>query len=116
MNWRWLRYKGRSLLSASVLIEEEKRAVMLANFCQLMNARWLRRLSDLSQCHRTSLKYRLRCPVVAVLWPNGFVQNRRIESGLGSQLVALPSMAAMTLKAGTMLRRGKWSHGQSRKG
>jgi hypothetical protein len=30
---------------------------MLVNFSQLMNARWLRRLSDLSQRHRTSLKY-----------------------------------------------------------
>jgi hypothetical protein len=27
---------------------------MLVNFSQLMNARWLRRLSDLSQRHRTS--------------------------------------------------------------
>jgi hypothetical protein len=54
----------------------EKRAVMLANFCQLMNARWLRRLSDLSLCRRTSLKYHLRWSVVAVLGPNGFVRNR----------------------------------------
>jgi hypothetical protein len=29
---------------------------MLVNFSQLMNARWLRRLSDLNQRHRTSLK------------------------------------------------------------
>jgi hypothetical protein len=27
-----------------------------------MNARWLRRLSDLSQRHRTALKYHLRAP------------------------------------------------------
>jgi hypothetical protein len=95
------------LLSAPVLIDGKKRAVMPANFSQLMNARWLRRLSYLSRCHRTSLKYHLRCSVVAVPGPNGFVQNRRIESGPGSLLVALPSMAAITLKAGTMLRRGK---------
>jgi hypothetical protein len=33
---------------------------MLVNFSQLMDARWLRRLSDLSQRHRTSLKYHHR--------------------------------------------------------
>ena len=33
---------------------------MLINFSQRMNARWLRRLSDLSQRHRTSLKYHHR--------------------------------------------------------
>ena len=33
---------------------------MLVNFSQLMNARWLRRLSDLIQRHRTSLKYHHR--------------------------------------------------------
>jgi len=38
----------------------EKRSVALVNFSQLMNARWLRRLSDLSQRHRTSLKYHHR--------------------------------------------------------
>jgi hypothetical protein len=30
------------------------------NFSQLMNARWLRRLTDLIQRHRTSLKYHHR--------------------------------------------------------
>ena len=34
--------------------------VELVNFSQLMNARWLRRLSDLIQRHRTSLKYHHR--------------------------------------------------------
>jgi hypothetical protein len=33
---------------------------MLANFSQLMNARWLRRLSDFTQRHLTSLKYHHR--------------------------------------------------------
>ena len=38
-------------------MDGKKRLVMLVNFSQLMNARWLRRLSDLIQRHRTSLKY-----------------------------------------------------------
>jgi hypothetical protein len=37
-------------------------------------------------------------------WAKGFGQNRRIESGPGSELVALPSMAAITPRAGMMLR------------
>jgi hypothetical protein len=41
-------------------IDGKKRSVELVNFSQLMNARWLRRLSDLSQRHRTSLKYHHR--------------------------------------------------------
>jgi hypothetical protein len=32
----------------------KKRSVMLVNFFQLMDARWLRRLSDLSQRHRVA--------------------------------------------------------------
>jgi hypothetical protein len=41
-------------------MDGKKRLVMLVNFSQLMNARWLRRLSDLIQRHRTSLKYHHR--------------------------------------------------------
>jgi hypothetical protein len=44
----------------SSLEQPRERAVMLVNFSQLMNARWLHRLSDLSQRHRTSLKYHHR--------------------------------------------------------
>jgi hypothetical protein len=39
--------------------------------------------------------------------PKGFGQNRRIESAPGSELVALPSMAAVTPRAGMMLHCGK---------
>jgi hypothetical protein len=49
----------------------------------------------------------LRWPFLSVLGANSLVQNRRIGSGPGSQLVALPSMAAVTPKAGMMLHCGK---------
>ena len=38
-------------------MDGKKRLVMLVNFSQLTNARWLGRLTDLIQRHRTSLKY-----------------------------------------------------------
>jgi hypothetical protein len=49
----------------------------------------------------------MRSSFFSVPRPSGFVQNRRIESGPGSQPVALSSMAAITPKAGMMLHCGK---------
>jgi hypothetical protein len=49
----------------------------------------------------------MRRPVLSVPGAKGFGQNRRIGSGPGSQLVALPSMAAITPRAGMMLHCGK---------
>jgi len=51
------RRNGDRAVGCSILIDGKKRSVMLVNFSQLMSARWLRRLSDLSQRHLTSLKY-----------------------------------------------------------
>jgi hypothetical protein len=49
----------------------------------------------------------VRRPFHPVVGPNGFVQNRGIESGPGSQLVAPGGMAAITPRAGMMLHCGK---------
>jgi hypothetical protein len=45
----------------------------------------------------------VRGSVLAWPRPKGFGQNRRIESGPSSQLVALPSKAAFSPRAGMML-------------
>jgi hypothetical protein len=63
---------------------------MPVNFSQLMNARWLRRLSDLSQRHRTSLKYHL----LAAARMRGFpAENER--TAVHSEIVGSRSGPAM---------------------
>jgi hypothetical protein len=41
-------------------MDGKKRLVMLVNFSQVIEAHWLRHLSDLIQRHRSSLKYHHR--------------------------------------------------------
>jgi hypothetical protein len=86
-------------------MDGKKRLVMLLNFSQLMNARWLRRLTDLIQRHRTSLKYqagsrRTICfSAVGILGHHsrGFPSAILVIGASGEYAISLATVVAFTL-------------------